>query len=268
MKASPLAQYLQQKSRTSPVEWPAAPREPTPFRPRAAIAASESSAPSGAGPRRAALLAAVDPLAEDLEDRRGASEDEAPARRGAAVFRPREASPPQPAPDIENRLSEAYHRGVQEGLDAARAEAATARALERAELQKRAVVERLDFQMNEYAKLAEVVAAGLCEVERRIADVTARILQPFLTQAVTHQVVAELVENVAKLRVAGRPALLRIRGPERLLNVLKEKISALAVDVEYVAADGVEITVEAQHTTIASEIAPWAKLIASLSEPG
>ena len=61
---------------------------------------------------------------------------------------------------------------------------------------------------------------------------------------------------------------MKIRGPEQLLSVLKQKIAALAVDVEYVAEDGVEITVEALHTTIASEIAPWAELIAKLVERG
>ena len=41
-----------------------------------------------------------------------------------------------------------------------------------------------------------------------------------------------------------------------------------AVDVEYVSEEeGVEVTVEAQHTTICSAFAPWADLVASLGEP-
>ena len=261
MKASPLAQYLQQKNRAGAIEWPAVRRDVPPPSPQQAQSASAF--------RRAAQMGAAETFARGSEEARAAPEDEAAPRRNPALFRPREsAPPPPPPPDIENRLSEAYHRGVQEGLDAARAEAATSRAMERAEVQKRAVVERLDFQMNEYAKLAEVVAAGMTEVERRIADVAARILQPFLTQAVSHQIVEELAANIAKLRIAGRPSFMKIRGPEKLLNVLKEKISTMAVDVEYVAEDGIEITVEAQHTTIVSEIAPWAELIATLGERG
>lgn len=261
MKASPLAQYLQQKNRAGAVEWPSVRRE-------AAPAPTPQPGQGASVFRRASLAAPPEPLAREDEEPRAAMEDEPPPRRGAALFRPREVAPPPPPVDIENRLSEAYHRGVQEGLDAARAEAATSRAMERAEVQKRAVVERLDFQMNEYAKLAEVITAGMTEVERRIADVVTRILQPFLTQAVSHQVVEELVENIARLKIAGRPGLMKIRGPEKLLNVLKEKTAALAVDVEFVAEDGIEITVEALHTTIASEIAPWAELIAKLGERG
>ena len=65
------------------------------------------------------------------------------------------APPPPPAPDIEAQLTEAYHRGVQEGLDAGKSEAATARALERAELQKRARVASRPPQIPQrgYAKL-------------------------------------------------------------------------------------------------------------------
>jgi hypothetical protein len=185
----------------------------------------------------------------------------------SAVFG-RNRPPPPPEPDMEARLTEAYHRGVQEGLDAARAEAATARALERAETQKRAVVERLDFQMNEYAKLAEVVAAGLAELERRIADSVAQILQPILLQAVSKQVIAELAENIGRLVSAGRPGLMRVRGPERLLAALRARLAGFAVEVEYVEdSTAIEVTVEAQHTTISTELAPWAQLIAAQARP-
>ena len=157
---------------------------------------------------------------------------------------------------------------MQEGLDAARNEAATARALERAELQKRAVVERLDFQMNEYGKLAEAIASGLSEVERRTADVVARILKPFLAEAVARQAVDELAANVARLAGAGQPTLMKIKGPERLLALLKQRLATLAIEVEFTMEAGVEVTVEAHQTTISTEIAPWAGLIASLTENG
>ena len=129
---------------------------------------------------------------------------------------------------------------------------------ERAELQKRAVVERLDFQMNEYAKMAEAISGGLVEVEKRIADVVARILQPLVSDAVAHEIVEELVANIARVRGAGRPALMTIRGPERLLRLLKPRIAQVAIDVEFVDEGGVDVTVKSQHTTIQTELAPWA----------
>jgi hypothetical protein len=147
---------------------------------------------------------------------------------------------------------------VQEGLDAARSEAATARALERAEIQKRVVVERLDFQMNEYAKFAEQIAQGLKEIERRIAESVDRILRPFLHGAITARAVDEVASSIARLSSPGRPPVLKIRGPEPLLKLLHEKIGALAVEVELAPDAQLEISVETSHTTIATELGAWA----------
>ena len=122
--------------------------------------------------------------------------------------------------------------------------------------------------MNEYAKVADLIANGLAEIERRTSDAVARILRPFLKDAVANQAVAELAEQIGKLRVAGRPSLMRIRGPERLLQALRARLTSLAVEVEYVEEDGVEVTVEADHTTISSEIAAWTDLIESLADNG
>ena len=266
MKAVPIAQYLDQKSRAATAEVSLARGDASPLAPKLAPPANDSK-PQGAAvfrrlPRAAPLVAQSRDEEEPPAPRR--AEPDAP-RREASVFRT--CGAPPPPRDLEGELAEAYHRGVQEGLDAATAEAANARAQERAELQKRAVVERLDFQMNEYARLAEQIANGLIEVEGRIAEVVARLLQHFVAQAVSKQVVDELVRAIERLRGGGRPGLINIRGPERLLSALKARLADLAIDVEYAVEEGIEVTVEASPTSIRSQIAPWAELLASLAEP-
>lgn len=264
MKATPIAEFLARKAAEPPPR-PAAAANPFAARKvNAANAANDDDEPDF---RRSGLVAALakrSPEAPNLVK-----------PIDAAAFAPRReppprqpAPPPPPEPDMEAQLAEAYHRGVQEGLDAGKAEAATARALERAELQKRAVIEKLDFQMNEYARLSETLAAGFAELERRVAQAAAQVLKPLLSEAVAGQIVDELAENVARLTRAGGLGLIKVRGPERLLSALKEKIEALAVDVEYVEEDGVEITVAAQATEIRSELAAWAKLIEDIVENG
>ena len=126
-------------------------------------------------------------------------------------------------------------------------------------------MERLDFQVNEYAALADVIATGLVEIEQQIAATVSRILAPFLTSELTKQIVDQLCANIARLRAGGSPGLIKIRGPERLLEKLRERVSALPVDVEFIVEDNVEATIEAQHTMIRSELQPWADLIASLA---
>jgi hypothetical protein len=271
MKATPIAKYLDKNGRTEPVAWPAARKDVFPFKPKLAPTAQESPTPTAPEFRRATLTEAIRSRSRDASDQQPGAQGETESRRRDSIFsRPREAAPaPAAEPDIESQLAEAYHRGAQAGMDAANAEAATARALERADAQRRSVVERLDFQMNEFSQLGEKISSGLIEVERRIADVVSRFLQPLVTQAVSRKIVDELTENIARLlRNGGKTGLMRISGPERVLSVLRKRVSQIAVDIEYVSQEGIEVTIEAQHTTIRSEFEPWAQLIASFSEPG
>jgi hypothetical protein len=266
MTASSIAQYLEQRRSARPAERVAAPKDPwAALTSRAAAVEPQETETAGFRPLS---FKSVEPASSRSAIGAGgyAASDTFAPRPSAALFRPREVAPPPPAPDIEERLAEAYHRGVQEGLDAARGEAATSRALERAELQKRAVVERLDFQMNEYARLTETIALGLGEIERRIADNVARILRPFLLVSVTSRAVEDLAANIAKLSSSGHPPLLKISGPEPLLQILKGRAAALAIEIEFTPDTQVEVHVEASHTTIATELGPWIELIHSLSE--
>lgn len=259
MKATPIAEYLSRRS-IEPVSARATPSA-NPFLPRREAVANDDGEPEF---RRSGLVAAL---------ARRSPESRPLVRPLDPAFVPRReaARPAAPAPepvDLEARLAEAYHRGVQEGLDVAKAEAATSRALERAEMQKRAVIEKLDFQMNEYARLSETIAAAFAELERRVAQSAARVLKPLLMGSIAKQIVDELAENVARLTRSGGVNLVRVRGPERLLAELRKKLATLAVDVEYVEEEGVEISVAAEATEIRSELASWTKLIEDIVENG
>jgi len=211
---------------------------------------------------RALLDAAMAARSRSLGERRQAAA--ADGRSSMRALLPQRLRETPPAPDFEASVAEAYERGWREGMAAARAENAETRTKEEAERRRRTLAERLDFQVNEYARLADAIEAGLAEIERRIAAAAARVLAPFLTEEVANQVVDELCAHVARLCAGGSPGLMKIRGPERLLAALRQRLSALAVDVEFVAEDGVEATVEAQSTIIRTALQPWADLIASL----
>jgi hypothetical protein len=186
------------------------------------------------------------------------------ARRKRAAPRPRPRAAPSEA-EIEARIAEAYERGRREGAAAARAEEAENLEREIAGERERAMVAQLDFQLNEYAQVAEAVSAGLQEIEQRVAEVVARLVEPLVARATADRIVEALCDNLARLRVGGSPGLIKIRGPERVLAALRERVAYLAVDVEFVADHGVEVSIEADETTIRSQLQPWADLIASLA---
>ena len=169
-----------------------------------------------------------------------------------------------PAANFETRIEEAYERGRRDPLAGARAELEQDRASFIAAQQERIIVERLDFHLNEYAQLANVIAAGLIEIEERICASVARIVHAFVDSGARKQIVDELCANIGRLRAGASPPLIRIRGPERLLHVLRERIADAAAEVEYIVQDGVEAIVEAQDTIIESQLQPWADLLASI----
>jgi hypothetical protein len=262
MKPVPISQYLDHIGRAAQAERQSPRRETSPFRPRALDAVQDQEPHSQLAFSRVlreAALAARSRTAESGQER-AASDWRSPSRDGAPS-RSREASP---APDVEARVAEAYDRGLREGAAAARAEDAEAQARDEAKRKERELAERLDFQVNEYGALADVIATGLAEIEQRIAATVARILAPLLASELSKQVVDELCAHIERLRAGGSPGLIKIRGPECLLEALRDRLSSLAVDMEFVAEGGVEATVEAQHTMIQSQLQPWMDLIDSL----
>ncbi len=60
--------------------------------------------------------------------------------------------------------------------------------------------------------------------------------------------------------------MLKITGPLALLNMLRDKVSVHAVNVEYAPSAGVDVTVEANQTIIQSQLQAWIDHIASIGE--
>jgi hypothetical protein len=180
-------------------------------------------------------------------------------------FRAREAAK---AEELALRLAEAHARGREEGRAEGRAEAwaeaEELHAADRAAAQEQAEAERIDFQLNELVRLEGTLRAGFAEIEEEVGAAVARILAPFLADEVIKHVANELAENIARLCSGGPPGLITIRGPERILSLLRERISDLAVEVDYFENDAVEAVVEANATQIVTQLRSWANLLASL----
>ncbi len=206
------------------------------------------------------------PIAQYLNrfERVGAADIGEPARQTPALLKPRAV--PAAVDDIETRLHEAFERGRQEGLAAARAEAEAGLARQQGELEQRVQAERVAFQEQEYAGLADQISAGLSEIEARIADAVAHILRPYLAHEQSQQVIQALSETLGRILSSDSPALLKISGPEAVLSVLHDRLSQHAVEVEYSLDDGVDVTIEAQQTVIRSQLQAWLDLIDSTAD--
>lgn len=168
--------------------------------------------------------------------------------------------------DIDTRVGEAFERGRREGLAAAGAECEATIAAERGQWEEREAADRLAWQANEYGQLAEKIESALGAIEQELAGAVARILKPFLIEERVKQVTQALSENLSKILTGDPPGALKITGPETLLNVLRDRLASHPAIVEYVAGDSVDVTVEAHHTILKSQLQAWIDHIEAIGE--
>ncbi len=262
MKPLPIADYLEHLGR-GPIEKAPPRREGSPFRPR-----TLASPPNGE-PRSIPAFARM-AEAGGVNDRQGeerpqrASWDRKPIPLDSTARQLQAARDAANTEEMAARLAEAHARGREEGLAEGRAEALDRHAAELAAAHEQALMQRLEFQLNEYAQLEGAIRSGFTQIEENIGAAVTRILAPFLVKQVVKYVADELSKNIARLCAGGSPGLITIRGPARVLALLRERIADLAAEVDYVEDKGVEAVVEAKATQIVTELRPWAELLASL----
>jgi hypothetical protein len=181
----------------------------------------------------------------------------------AGVRRSPPAGEPVKPEDISVKLAEAHARGREEGLAEGRLEASDRHAAELAAAREQAETQQQEFRLNEYAGIESAVRSGLRQIEDNIGAAVTRILAPFLSQQVVTRAADELAKAVIRISSSASPGLIKIRGPERMLALMRERIADLPIEVEYVEDNGVETVVVANATQIVAELRPWAELLAS-----
>jgi hypothetical protein len=164
--------------------------------------------------------------------------------------------------DMSAKLADAYSSGREEGLVAGRTEASDRHAAELAAAREQAEMQQ-QFRLSKYAELEGEIRSGFKKVEDNIGSAVTRILAPFLSEQVVKRAVDELAKATARLSAGSSAGLIKIRGPERVLAPLRQRIADLPVEVEYVEDGGVETVVEANATRIVADLRPWAELLAA-----
>jgi hypothetical protein len=259
MKPLSIADYLDRLG--SAVGEKAPPRpEGSPFRPRS-LPNTQSSKPGSK------------PVLDRITNKGGETQGEEAPRR--SPWAPRSASLESGAPespsagepvkpeDMSVKLAEAYARGREEGRAEGRREASDRHAVELAAARERAEAQQREFRLNEYAVLEGAIRSWIKLIEDNVGGAVTRILAPFLSQQVVKRAVEELAKAIARISASNSPGLIKIRGPERVLALLRQRIVDLPIEVDYVEDDGVETVVEANATRIVAELRPWAELLAS-----
>lgn len=170
------------------------------------------------------------------------------ARKGAGTAGPAAAT---------DELTEAFARGVERGQGAARAEFEARFAAQQSTFTKRLELERQKWVVDTADKLANSLAAGLQDLEARIADAAARILKPFLEAEMHRQAIAELRASLDALVTMEPGVSLHIKGPADVLEVLRAQLANKRAASTFETDDGGDIRIVSDHVILETRLKDW-----------
>lgn len=189
-----------------------------------------------------------DVLTRQKEIRREPQSQSQPQRQAQPQLQP----PPAPAPD--NLLEDTYRRGHTAGL----AEGEAKLAEERVRSAIRLGEERAKWSDQQAVAIVNGFDSACREIESNIASSVARILLPFLADAVRDKAIESLVEQISMLTSNSPVPAFRVTGPSELIDLVRTQLNlAGRSGVEYQSADTVEVRVLADQTTIETQISTW-----------
>ncbi|MCA1470413.1 hypothetical protein I6F09_21215 [Bradyrhizobium sp. IC3195] len=167
---------------------------------------------------------------------------------------------PSPAPATEappvNLLDDAYRRGHAAGV----AEGDAKLAEERVRSAIRLGEERAKWSDQQAVAIVSGFEAACREIETNIASSVARILLPFLTDAVRDKAIGSLVEQIAALTGSSSAPAFKVTGPSELLDLVKTQLEASRrTGIAYEAAETLEVRVVADQTVIETQISAWSE---------
>lgn len=193
------------------------------------------------------------PVADFLMDFRLDAPDTAKTNGPASVTVDIEDEPD----DTAQRIQDAVRRAREEERHAARQTLEAALASEKASAEERLRQERNVWTREQAEVLSESLARGLRDLEERISDRMARLLVPFLGEALRTGALRELSEILEALisRGAGRP--ITIVGPEDLLLELKSAIDSRNENVEFLFGPGPDVRIAVDETIVETRLNAW-----------
>jgi flagellar biosynthesis/type III secretory pathway protein FliH len=163
---------------------------------------------------------------------------------------------PKEAEELARKLEEAMAAGREEGRASAAADFAVELEQQRRELEGQIAAARQAWLAEEGERLSAAHAAALSQLQSEIADGVARILKPFLVLSLRDQVLDALSETMRTVLKDDKP-LLKVSGPEDLLEALRERMGQDEASISYEAAPAVEVSVVADHTVIETRLKAW-----------
>lgn len=169
-----------------------------------------------------------------------------------------QSPPPAPEPEAApvNLLEDTYRRGHAAGV----AEGEARLAEERVRSAIRLGEERAKWSDQQAVAIVNGFEAACREIETNIASSVARILLPFLAEAVRDKAIGSLVEQIAALTGNSPVPVFKVTGPRELLDLVRAQLEASRrTGIAYEPAETFEVRVVADQTVIETQISAWSE---------
>jgi hypothetical protein len=159
--------------------------------------------------------------------------------------------------EMNARIVESRVLGMEDGRAAAEAEFAGRLDQHRKDFEAQLVTERQTWVDAQANVLCERLVAGLRDVETRIANATARIIQPFLSAQMRSQSIAALVDTLEPILTKDPGVKLEISGPEDLLQALRHKLDGKGLAATYNVNAAPDVRIAIDQTIIETQLEAW-----------
>jgi hypothetical protein len=177
------------------------------------------------------------------------------------------AAPAQPAPpDLDAIAAAARDEGRREGEALAARAAQAALAAEREAAAAALAETRRSWVAAEAAVLASALTEQIQAAEARLADSLARVLRPFLTEALRQDAVREVRALLTSLAAEDRAGTVTIAGPADLTEALARHLDLPPGRLTVVGDGRPDLRIRMNGTLIETRLQAWGERLAALVE--
>jgi hypothetical protein len=196
-------------------------------------------------------------------------EDFSPAPKGEpagieilrAVKHSAEAEPVQPPPPADRQAE--LIRSIEGRVRAEEREAAQKRleeaiAAEKTRHEDELKDQRVIWVEQESSQISAQIVECIGRIETILSERVANILKPFVSAGFRQQSIAEFEEVLTTILLGDEAGLIRIVGPEDIIQALKDKLGSHRGAIEFLPGDHIEVSVTARNTTVQTQLGQWA----------
>jgi hypothetical protein len=158
---------------------------------------------------------------------------------------------------VAAKVDEAFALGLERGRAETQTQYEARLAQQQNELAARLVADRQQWSATTGEELADRLVAAIADLEKRVAETTARILRPFLAAELHRQTIAELQSSLETLLATGSDTSIHISGPADVLDALRARLASSGKSVVYSPGAGCDVRVVAGQATLETQLASW-----------